>query len=116
MTTADAPLYVNEPFAHAQVFAVAAVVLFFASLFVVIWGGRWKHQKTISQVLLALLVLGPPLWFFGEFFYYFPAYGSMAEGAGFEKLKGAQEVTSKVWAAFVVVIGALYNKKFAAGG
>lgn len=36
----------------------------------------------------------------------------MSEGAGFEKLKAAQDVTSKLWAAMAVVLGALYNRKF----
>lgn len=112
MTISNAPLYASEPLPHAQIFAVVAVVGFVASLLFVAKGERFARHKTISQVLLGLWVLGPPLWFFYEHFYYFPTYGNMAEGAGFEKLKAAQDVTAKLWAAFAVVLGALYNKKF----
>ena len=61
---------------------------------------------------IAAWVLGPPLWFFYEHFCFFPQYGNFVEGAGYEKLKAAQDVTAKVWAAFAVVLGAIYNKKF----
>lgn len=108
----DVPLYVNEPLHHAQIFAAVAVIGFVFTVVYLLRSKNAPSQKTISQVLLTLWVLGPPLWFFYEHFYYFPSFGNMADGAGFEKLKAAQDVTSKVWAAFAVVLGALYNKKY----
>jgi hypothetical protein len=108
----DVALYACEPFPHAPFFAILAVVGFISTLAFVAFGEKRKHHRSVSQLLLALWVLGPPLWFFYEHFYYFPAYGNMADGAGFEKLKAAQDATSKLWAAFAVVLGALYNKKF----
>lgn len=94
-----APLYVTEPLPHAELFAGVAVIGFAVTLLFVARGQTYSFHRKLSQVLLALWVLGPPLWFFYEFFYYFPTYGNMAEGAGYEKLKGAQDVTAKLWAA-----------------
>ncbi|RYY90108.1 MAG: hypothetical protein EOO15_03885 [Chitinophagaceae bacterium] len=108
----DVPLYAHEPLQHAQIFAAVAVIGFIFTVVYLLRSKGEPRQKTISQVLLALWVLGPPLWFFYEHFYYFPTFGNMADGAGFEKLKAAQDVTSKVWAAFAVVLGAIYNKKY----
>ena len=105
-------LYVSEPIPHAAIFAAVAVLGFFFTAFVLLRNSSGNRQKNLAQVLLALWVLGPPLWFFYEHFYYFPTFGNMAEGAGFDKLKAAQDVTSKLWAAMAVVLGALYNKKF----
>lgn len=110
----NVPLYLREPFPHAPIFAVVAVVGFIASIVFILKGCILfpNSHQTVSQVLVALWVLGPPLWFFYEYFYYFPSYGNMAEGAGFEKLKAAQDVTAKLWVAFSIVIAALYNKSF----
>jgi len=106
----DQPLYLDGPI-HAPILAAIAILGFAGTLVYLARKSRANEDRTIAQILLALWVLGPPLWFFFEHFYYFPAFGNMAEGAGFEKLKAAQDVTSKVWAAFAVVLGALYNKK-----
>lgn len=108
----DVPLYLNAPFPHAGFFAAVAVLGFIVSVIFMLKGEKTEKNKAICQFLLALWVLGPPLWFFYEHFYYFPAYGNMDEAAGFGKLKAAQDVTAKVWAAITVVLGALYNKKF----
>ena len=92
MSKHEVLLYLNEPFDHARVFAVIAVLGFISSIFFILKGGKLlppRHHKIVSQVLLGLWVLGPPLWFFYEYFYYFPSYGNMAEGAGFGKLKDA---------------------------
>lgn len=114
MVISDVPLYGSEPFPHAPIFAVVAVLGFIVSVAFILKGQRFsKKHHFISQVLLGLWVLGPPLWFFYEHFYCFPKYGNMAGGANFEQLRAAQDVTAKVWAACAVVPGALYNKKFA---
>nr|WP_315183785.1 hypothetical protein [uncultured Albidiferax sp.] len=105
-------LYVGEPIPHAAIFAAVAIFGFFYTVFVLLQDSGSNRHKSWAQVLVALWVLGPPLWFFYEHFYYFPAFGNMSEGAGFEKLKAAQDVTSKLWAAMAVVLGALYNRKF----
>jgi hypothetical protein len=111
----DVPLYGTEPVPHAIIFFVVFFVGFIASfLFIkkIDKSAKKERQKTISQYLLFLWVVGPPVWFFIEYFFYFPAYGNMADCAGFEKLKGAQDVSAKVWAAFTVVLGAMYRNRF----
>lgn len=105
-------LYVEEPFRHAEIFAIVALVGFACTIVFILMGTKFSHHKTISQLLLAMWVLGPPFWFFYEHLYYFPTYGNWKGGANMGKLKSAQDVTSKLWAAFAVVLGGLYNKKF----
>ena len=107
------PLYL-DPTIHVEVFATLAVVGSIASLaFMLMSKPESTLAKHISQLLLALWILGPPLWFFYEHFFFFPAHGNPV--LGFTGLKGAQDVTSKVWAAIAVVLGAVYNKKFPGG-
>jgi len=104
-------LYGDEPFPHAFIFAGIFFLGFIASFwFIKKSDNANARAQTISQILLFLWVVGPPVWFFIEYFFYFPAYGNPA--AGFEKLKSAQDVTAKVWAAFAVALGAMYKKKF----
>lgn len=88
----------------AAIFAVVALVGFACTILFILKGTRFRHHKTISQVLLALYVLRPPFWFFYEHFCYFPTYGNFEGGANTAALKSAQDVTSKLWAAFAVVL------------
>ena len=68
---------------------------------------RWQF---LCQVELALWALAPPFWFFYEYFYHFPKHGNPA--AGFEKLKAAQDVSAKAWAAISLVLAAIYTARF----
>ena len=98
---------------HPQLFAVLGIVGFVANIAILFFGSQEcdkSSHKLISQIAIGAWVLLPPLWFFYEYFYFFPAHGNPA--AGFERLKGAQEVSSKVWAAVAVVLAALYTAKF----
>ena len=63
--------------------------------------------KLSCQAIGALWVLGPPLWFFFEHFYYFPQHKSPQSDSA--QLKTAQDLAAKVWASFVVVLAALFT-------
>jgi hypothetical protein len=85
-----------------------------ATTFVVfILGDRLFDQEVhrfLAQIVLALWALAPPSWFFYEYFWHFPKHGN--PNAGFEKLKAAQSVSTKVWAAAAILLAALYAAKF----
>lgn len=107
------PLYL-DPTIHVEVFATIAVAGSISSLaFMLLSSTESTRAKQISQILLAMWILGPPLWFFYEHFFFFPAHGNPA--LALSDLKAAQDVTSKVWAAIAVVLGATYSKKFSGG-
>lgn len=98
---------------HAGLFAVLAVVAFFATALLILEGDQHfsgTAHKRLSQVAVAFWSVGPPLWFFFEYFYYFPKYGNST--AGFAGLKAAQDVTAKVWAAIAVLLGVFYAITF----
>ena len=104
------PLYQTSTF-HVEIFATIAIV---GSIFSLVFMLKSKTESArarhVSQILLAMRILGPPLWFFYEHFFFFPAHGNPARSLS--DLQAAQDVTSKVWAAIAVILGATYNKKF----
>lgn len=106
------PLYTSKP-RHGQLFAALGFIGFCANLAVLFLGQNQVDKEThklLSQLTIGTWVLLPPLWFFYEFFYYFPANGNPL--AGFERLKSVQEVSSKVWAAVAVVLAGIYSVRF----
>ena len=106
------PLYL-EKLRHGELFAVLGVVGFIVNLVILFAGGGFlegKVHKIVSSFTVGAWVLLPPLWFFYEFFYYFPKHGNPA--AGFERLKSVQEISSKVWAAVAVVLAGIYSAQF----
>lgn len=93
-------LYLEKSY-HAGLFAVFGTILFIATVLLI----NGDH-KVLSQIAVALWTVGPPLWFFFEYFYHFPKYGNPEAGDG--DLKAAQDVTAKVWAGFAVLLGVFY--------
>ncbi|AKU23012.1 hypothetical protein MJ904_08100 [Massilia sp. MB5] len=107
-------LYLGKRY-HAELFAVLGVLGFLVNMLILFAGGVYldkESYKLVSSLTVSAWVLLPPLWFFYEFFYYFPKHGNPA--AGFDRLKAVQDVTSKVWAAVGLVLGAIYTVKFSA--
>jgi hypothetical protein len=100
-------LYLGKHY-HAVLFAILGVVGFIASAWLILRGGN--NYKRLSQIILSIWSVGPPLWFFYEYFYHFPKYGN-AE-AGFDGLKAAQDITAKVWAAIAILLGVFYTMTF----
>ncbi|MDB5968826.1 MAG: hypothetical protein JWQ90_1276 [Hydrocarboniphaga sp.] len=110
MSIVTPPLYL-ECALSIPVFGSLAVIVFLGCAWFI--GNpkfRGNRAKNLALLMLGLWALGPPIWFFYEHFFHFPAHGNPE--AGYAALEGAQDVTSKVWAAFAIVLGALYNRKF----
>src|SRR5688572_25987191 len=95
---------------HGPLFAALGVVGFVANLLVLFLGkevfgdDRWK---LFSQFSLGAWVLLPALWFFYEYFYFFPKHAK--EGATYEQLKGVQDASAKVWVAVAAVLAGIYG-------
>jgi len=66
-----------------------------------------KKERTLHLVLWAI---GPPLFFFIEWFYLFPNYGVRCKEAT-EALRSGQEVASALWAGIGALFAALYFEK-----
>ena len=92
-----------------------------------IWGGPWRHRTIqvvgIASVALvittvpaayycknwfwgiyAFWVIGPPTWFFLEYFFVF---GRRDEPHALELLKAGQDVAQKFWAALLVLLAGI---------
>ena len=105
------PLYPDRRY-HGVLFGALGVVGFVANLLILFFGGEHLNtptHKLVAQIAIGAWVLLPPLWFFYEFFYYFPENGNPE--AGFERLKGVQDASSKVWAAVAVVLAGIYSAR-----
>lgn len=106
------PLYSSSKY-HPLLFGTLFVIGFLATSAVIFFGNSYFSctvHKRLSQIVLALWGVGPPLWFFFEYFYYFPKHGNPT--AGFSSLKDAQEVTSKLWAATAALLTVFYFISF----
>jgi len=66
-----------------------------------------SNHAWISELIGALWVLGPPLWFYFEQLHYFPRYGNPE--AGFGQLKAHQDALARLWVAAVIVLVALFT-------
>ncbi len=95
-----------------KVLGLLAIIGFAASVWFILSGrdNPTPTYKLLCQIIGALWVLGPPLWFFYEHFYYFPKHGN--SDADFAQLKSSQDIAAKVWAAFLVVLAALFTGTF----
>jgi hypothetical protein len=93
-----------------NILALAAVIGFPLCVWLII-GLKTDPQTTwykpMCQTIGAIWAVGPPTWFIYEYSYHFPKHGN--PDAGFTQLKTSQDLASKVWAAFVVVLAALFT-------
>jgi hypothetical protein len=104
------PRLYKEGAIHAGLFAVLGIIAFGASVLFLYTGlgiSDTKVKKDLSQCLLAVWTLGPPIWFFYEYFHYFPKHRN--PDVGYDALKAAQEVTAKLWVACSVTLFAIYS-------
>lgn len=72
------------------------------------WAGDSTAHKTCKEILYAIWVLGPPIWFFIEYFYLFRQHG---KPGCIETFKYGQELASRIWLALVAVLGVLFFSK-----
>lgn len=72
------------------------------------WGNNPSAHRTCKEILYAIWVLGPPIWFFIEYFYLFRQHG---KPCCIETFKYGQELASRIWLALVVVLGVLFFGK-----
>lgn len=93
-----------------KVLASLAVFGFPASVWFICAGKDWQNYKVFCQIIGSLWVLGPPVWFFYEHYYYFPKHGNPL--AGYAQLKASQDIAAKIWAAFLVILAALFTEAF----
>jgi hypothetical protein len=61
----------------------------------------------ISELIGALWVLGPPLWFYFEQVHYFPRHGNPDADLG--QLKVHQDTLARLWVAAIVVLAAMFT-------
>jgi hypothetical protein len=61
----------------------------------------------ISELIGALWVLGPPLWFYFEQVHYFPRHAHPE--ADFVQLKARQDTLGRLWLAAVIVLVAVFT-------
>lgn len=70
--------------------------------------GNSIAHKTRKEILYAIWVLGPPIWFFIEYFYLFRQHG---KPECIETFRYGQELASRIWLALVAVLGFLFFGK-----
>jgi hypothetical protein len=66
-----------------------------------------NNHVWISELIGALWVLGPPLWFYFEQVHYFPHHGHPE--ADFGQLKARQDALGRLWLAAIIVLAALFT-------
>jgi hypothetical protein len=88
---------------------VSATLLALGSFVV---GMKWRNDpsahRTCKESLYAIWVLGPPIWFFFEYFYLFRQHG---KPGCIDTFKYGQELASRIWLALVAVLGVLFFGK-----
>ena len=63
---------------------------------------HFTKRYWIVYALLALLAIGPPIWFMYEYHHIFKTYGVEKS---FDAFKYGQDITAKMWAAMLTVVG-----------
>jgi hypothetical protein len=116
----------RKVFTVAGVFAVLSLVILLSD-----WCKNWGYEvcldkaKLISDckdadklklpyfhgIIYAGWVIGPPIWFFYEYVWHFPAKLKMSSKHR-DELKLTQELASKVWAALIIIFGAILYLKY----
>jgi hypothetical protein len=84
--------------------ALLAIIFFICGL---IWLPRPKSYQVLKWIMYGAWVIGPPIWFCWEFFY-FRTHG---RPECFEAFKYGQDLASKVWLAVAAILGALFFGK-----
>jgi len=69
------------------------------------WKAKWC--RWLPKLILAGWLIGPPVWFWFDYFFIFKQYGDFKEH--FEHFKYGQEVCAKVWAGVTVFLYAIHK-------
>ena len=96
---------------------VIAIELYIGTVAVVCWarfGTNCDAAKVASAILIGAWTLGPPSWFFMEYFHM--PYIDSERLPNIEGFKYTREMASKFWVAAVVVLGALATGHFSGAG
>jgi hypothetical protein len=64
--------------------------------------------KVLQAVFLVTWIVGPPLWFWYEFFY---LYKRTKNSEDWDRFKHGQDQSAKIWLALVIVLFGLYFGK-----
>jgi hypothetical protein len=93
----------------AAVLAIFSVIVAASST---LWPKEWEKGKKIAgRVIVGLWVLGPPIWFWVDWYY-------LTAGMGKERLEyisHLHDVGRNIWLALVVVLAALFGIKWPSG-
>ena len=86
------------------IFAIigAVISLFFAAF------GPGKDAICIHAAVYAFWVIGPPLWFFFEYFYFFDNWHNPKAVDEFKYVEG---LTSKCWASVLIILTIIYKHR-----
>lgn len=90
--------------------AIIGILGFAASVAFLLLGKSCSQYSAWAIGIGIFWALAPPIWFFFEYFYYFPKHGK--SDASLESLSAAQDVSARVWAAFLAVLAAILTKLF----
>lgn len=115
-------VWINEKgrkiFTIAGIFAVLSLGVLLSD-----WFTSWSYDIDIKAevkkiklpylhgIIYAGWVIGPPIWFFYEYVWHFPAKLKMSPKHS-DELKLTQEFASKVWAALIIIFGAIFYLKY----
>lgn len=103
-------LYLGGKDVFVRRVGILTVLGFVASVLYVVLADGTAYYSTLCTLIGGVWVLGPPLWFYYEYVHYFPAHGNSK--AGYSALKDAQGIASRIWAAFLVILAALFTDSF----
>ncbi|MCE9611365.1 MAG: hypothetical protein K8R23_14310 [Chthoniobacter sp.] len=100
----------TPPIAWAWILGITSAAVFVATL---VFAFRWQgialatpRQKKWAKAALAIWLVGPPVWFWFEYFWVFKDYGDFAQ---FEHFKYGQEQAAKIWAGTLVFLYAVHK-------
>lgn len=92
-------IYANRP-AWLVVAALAAIALLLATAWVAVCAWH-SHDPRRLYVLGAIWAVGPPTWFWCEYFFLYLPKGNPA---GFEQFKYGQQVSVAIWAGVALAL------------
>jgi hypothetical protein len=102
------PIYKNNKsptVVVAAAFASIGLLLLTIAVAVDAW---MTCDPTFLYIVGAVWAVGPPSWFWYEYFYLFPKYG---DPDGFERLKYGQQVAVAIWAGVALAVFALLSSE-----
>ncbi|GAA0852822.1 hypothetical protein [Aliiglaciecola litoralis] len=104
------------PYIYSNRFLGRGLMIFGAAVFIgffccAVWlnAHRGAEHKDMAYMIGTFWVIGPPVWFFIEYFFIFRRFGNPQAK---EELKRGQELASKIWAGVIIILTAIFTDTF----